>query len=113
MEDEEDMKVIVNHEEEIILEAVKVDVLRQYSQEDNTIISLIKDVQKERLTKKFKETKYKAVFEELALVKGILLRGQRVVPGSRHPSNNGSRHPSPRKDYIRLNRENLGIKKDE
>ena len=66
MEDEEDMKVIVNHEEEIILEAVKVDVLRQYSQEDNTIISLIKDVQKERLTKKFKETKYKAVFEELA-----------------------------------------------
>ena len=47
-EDEEDMEVMANCVEEIILEAMTVDVLRQYSQEDNTITSLMKDVQKRK-----------------------------------------------------------------
>ena len=71
--------MMVNRVEEMIPEAITVEVLRNYTKEDDMTITLVANINRGRMSLKIKESKYHLVFEELAVIAGIVLRGQRAV----------------------------------
>ena len=70
---------MVNRVEEMIPEAITVEVLRNYTKEDDMTITLVANINRGRMSLKIKESKYHLVFEELAVIAGIVLTGQRAV----------------------------------
>ena len=71
--------MMVNRVEEMIPEAITVEVLQNYTKEDDMTITLAANINRGRMSLKIKESKYHLVFEELAVIAGIVLRGQRAV----------------------------------
>ena len=81
VEDEtEDMEIIVNRVGVgYVPEAVTLEVIKEYTSKDEVLSSVMKEVQKGQPGQAVKESKYEGIFEQLACVQGLLLKGNRVV----------------------------------
>ena len=81
VEDEtKDMEIIVNRVGVgYVPEAVTLEVIKEYTSKDEVLSSVMKEVQKGQPGQAVKESKYEGIFEQLACVQGLLLKGNRVV----------------------------------